>query len=72
MTTRRYDPRTERTWEISDIDGSNKRCVTLTQYRAELDVRKKAAAPIMEAMRRGDLKACALAQAAMRKQFPKG
>ena len=25
---------TERTWEISDIDGSNKRTVTLVQYRA--------------------------------------
>lgn len=31
---------TERTWEISDIDGSNKRTVTLAQYRAELDAAK--------------------------------
>jgi hypothetical protein len=31
---------TERTWEISDLDGSNKRTVTLTQYRAELDAAK--------------------------------
>lgn len=30
----------ERTWEISDIDGSNKRTVTLAQYRAELDAAK--------------------------------
>jgi len=28
---------TARTWEISDIDGTNKRTVTLAQYRAELD-----------------------------------
>ena len=28
------------TWEISDIDGSNKRVVTLKQYRAELDAAK--------------------------------
>ncbi len=25
---------TERTWEISDLDGSNKRTVTLAQYLA--------------------------------------
>lgn len=30
----------ERTLEISDIDGSNKRTVTLAQYRAELDAAK--------------------------------
>ena len=28
------------TWEISDIDGSNKRTVTLAQYRAELEAAK--------------------------------
>jgi hypothetical protein len=31
---------TERTWEISDIDGRNKRTVTLAQYRAEVDAAK--------------------------------
>ncbi len=31
---------TERTWEISDLDGSNKRTVTLAQYRTELDAAK--------------------------------
>ena len=30
----------EQTWEISDIDGSNKRTVTLAQYRAELEAAK--------------------------------
>ncbi len=29
-----------RTWQISDIDGSNVRTVTLAQYRAELDAAK--------------------------------
>jgi hypothetical protein len=37
---------TERTWEISDIDGSNKRTVTLAQYRAEVDAAKKRAEAI--------------------------
>jgi hypothetical protein len=63
---------TQRTWEISDIDGSNKRRVTLAQYRTELDARKAMTKPIMDALRRGDLEACGRAQAAMRKQFPKG
>jgi hypothetical protein len=27
----------ERTWEITDLDGSNRRTVTLAQYRAEID-----------------------------------
>lgn len=40
---------TERTWEISDIDGSNKRTVTLAQYRAELDAAKIKAMAIHEA-----------------------
>ncbi len=34
---------TERTWEISDIEGSNKRTVTLAQFRAELEAKKRAA-----------------------------
>jgi hypothetical protein len=37
---------TERTWEISDIDGSNKRTVTLAQYRAEIEAAKKRAESI--------------------------
>lgn len=37
---------TERTYEISDIDGSNKRTVTLAQYRAELDAAKAKALAI--------------------------
>ena len=57
------------TWEISDIDGSNKRTVTLAQYRAELDARKPYTAAIMAAVRSGDMKAAAAAQAAMRKRF---
>ncbi len=60
---------TERTWEISDLDGSNKRTVTLAQYRAELDARKPHTAAIMNAVRRGDIAGVEAAQAAMRKQF---
>ncbi len=37
----------ERTWEISDLDGSNKRTVTLAQYRAELDAAKTKAEATM-------------------------
>jgi hypothetical protein len=59
---------TERTWEISDIDGKNKRTVTLAQLRAEIDARKAAAAPIIAAWRTGDIKATAAAQAAFRKR----
>lgn len=59
----------ERTWQISDIDGSNKRTVTLAQYRAELDARKAMAAKVMDAVRRGDMKACEAAQSAMRATF---
>lgn len=62
---------TERTWEISDIDGGNKRHVTLAQFRAELAERKRMAAPIMDALRRGDIEACSAAQAAMSARFPK-
>lgn len=39
---------TERTWEITDSDGSNKRRVTLAQYRAEIETAKKLA---METLR---------------------
>jgi hypothetical protein len=60
---------TERTWEISDIDGSNKRTVTLAQYRAELDARKPYTAAIMAAVRSDDQAGVAAAQAEMRKQF---
>lgn len=60
---------TERTWEISDIDGRNKRTVTLAQYRAELVARKPYTAAIMQALRAGDLTACGEAQEAMRKRF---
>jgi len=61
----------ERTYEISDIDGSNKRTVTLAQFKAAHEARKAAAAPIMEAIRRGDLAGAAKAQAAMRAKFPR-
>ena len=40
---------TEKTWEISDIDGSYKRTVTLAQYRAELDAAKAVALAIYRA-----------------------
>jgi len=40
---------TKRTWEISDIDGSNKRRVTLDQYLAEVRAAKIAAERIAEA-----------------------
>ena len=45
---------TERTWEISDIDGSNKRRVTLAQYRAELDAAKNRALAIYHTRRHFD------------------
>lgn len=35
---------TERTWQISDIDGSNKRTVTLAQFKAENRAKADAAA----------------------------
>lgn len=60
---------TERTWEISDIDGKNKRTVTLAQYLAEVAERVRAAKPIMDAVRKGDLNACGKAQAEMRARF---
>lgn len=55
----------ERTWEISDIDGKNKRTVTLAQYRSELDAAKARVAPVVAAFWNGDLKAMADAQAAI-------
>jgi hypothetical protein len=39
----------ERTWEISDIDGTNRRRVTLAQFRAELDAAKTKAEAIFAA-----------------------
>ena len=57
---------TARTWEISDIDGRNKRCITLAQYRAEIEAAKAKVAPVMSALRRGDLIGCDKAQAAAR------
>lgn len=35
-----------KTWEISDIDGRNKRTVTLEQFRAEVETAKKRALEI--------------------------
>lgn len=61
---------TERTWEISDIDGSNKRRVTLAQYRAELDARRPYTKAIMDAVRSGNIAAIGKAQTAMRERFP--
>jgi hypothetical protein len=60
---------TERTWEISDLDGSNKRTVTLAQYRAELDARKVYTARIAAAVQTGNMKAVIAAQRAMRDAF---
>ena len=56
----------EQTWEIADIDGKNKRRVTLAQYKAEIAAHAAMAKPIMDAVLRGDLEACAAAQAKMR------
>ena len=61
----------ERTWEITDIDGSNRRTVTVAMLRAEIDERKPYTAAIAAAVRAGDLVACEKAQAAMRARFPK-
>lgn len=61
----------ERTWEISDIDGKNKRTVTLAQYRAELDARKPYTAAIAAAFLRRDIKGVEAAQADMRQAFPR-
>jgi hypothetical protein len=55
----------ERTWEISDLDGSNKRTVTLAQYKAELAAAKAAVAPIVAAFKRGDMAGMAAAQASL-------
>ena len=43
---------TERTWEISDINGSNKRTTTLAALRADLDERAAYGKAIMDAVRR--------------------
>lgn len=57
---------TARTWEITDLDGSNRRTVTLAQYRAEIDRALALAAPIAAAWKRGDMAGVKTAQAAMR------
>ncbi len=41
-----------KTWQISDIDGSNKRRVTLAQFRAEVDAAKAKAEAIFAAAKR--------------------
>ena len=41
-----------RKWEISDLDGSNKRTVTLEQFRAEVEAAKKRAMEIFNASRK--------------------
>lgn len=51
-------------YEIT-MDGK-KMSVTLAEFRAELDRRRALAAPIMNALRAGDIGACAKAQADMR------
>jgi hypothetical protein len=45
------------------------RAVVLAKFRADLDARKAAAAPIMDAWRRGDIRGCEDAQSAMRRKF---
>jgi hypothetical protein len=44
-------PAAPRVWEIYDIDGSNKRTVTLAQYRAEVDAAKVRAMAVFNASR---------------------
>ena len=44
--------------------------MTLKELRAEIEARKAMAAPIMEALKNGDLIACERAQKAMRDKFP--
>lgn len=61
----------ERTYEISDIDGSNKRRVTLAQFLAEHEARKAMCRPIMAAWKRGDMAGVEKAQAAYRKVYPR-
>lgn len=42
-------------YEISDLDGSNKRTVTLAEYRAEVEAAKAKVAGAVAAVRRSDL-----------------
>ena len=42
----------KRTWEISDLDGGNKRTVTLEQYRDEIEAAKKRAIEIFNMSRK--------------------
>ena len=59
------------TFTITEVkpSGNVQRTVTLAEYRAIIDERKAAAAPIMAAMRAGDLVAVAKAQASFRARF---
>lgn len=41
--------RIERTWQIADLDGSNRRTVTLAQYRAEVAAASERAKAIFRA-----------------------
>ena len=54
-----------RTWNISDIDGRDKRTVTLAQYLAEVDAAKARVKPVADALYRGDHDGCAAAQKAI-------
>jgi len=55
---------TERTWKITDADGGNRRTVTLAQFRAEINARHQANAPIAKAWHKGDMAGVAAAQKA--------
>lgn len=54
-----------RTWAISDIDGRDKRTVTLVEYLAEVAVAKARVEPVADALYRGDHDGCAAAQNAL-------
>ncbi len=49
--------RAEKTWTISDLDGSNRRVVTLAQYRAEVEAAKARAVAIFMATVQAQAKA---------------
>jgi hypothetical protein len=53
----------EQTWVV------NGKQITLAEFRAEIEVRKTAAQPIMDAWRKGDISAVAKAQKTMRLTF---
>ncbi len=48
---------TAKIWEISDLDGSNRRTVTLAQYRAEVEAAKARAVEIFMATVQAQAKA---------------